>query len=246
MVAPTIYLLQLNVYNLYSIIVHYLPMNKDQLYNDLKKQILTLVLEPGASLDEQSLSERYSISRTPLREVFRTLAGEGYLDIVNNRGASVSSMNHKVLRDFFITAPMLYAAVGRLAAENARPQQIEAMKLAQQQFRQASNEAEAGEMVYWNDQFHSLMGKMADNPYLTPSYTRLLIDHARISQTFYRPRNKDMASRVNIAVSHHDAMIGAIEQGDSQIMVDLIVEHWNLSQELMDYFVRPDPLPITE
>lgn len=231
---------------MYTINVHSLSMNKDQLYTDLKKQILTLVLEPGASLDEQSLSEQYSISRTPLREVFRKLAGEGYLDIVNNRGASVSSMNHKVLRDFFVTAPMLYAAVGRLAAENARPEQIDAMKSAQQQFRQASDNADAGEMVYWNDQFHSLMGEMADNPYLSPSYNRLLIDHARISQTFYRPRNKDMTNRVNSAVDHHDAMIAAIEKGDSQQMVGLIIEHWELSHELMDYFVRPDPLPITE
>jgi len=219
-------------------------MNKEQLYSDLKKQILTLVLKPGISLDEQSLSERYSISRTPLREVFRKLAGEGYLDIVNNRGASVSSMNHKVLRDFFITAPMLYAAIGRLAAQNARPEQIEAMKAAQAKFRQASADADAGEMVYWNDQFHSLMGDMADNPYLTPSYNRLLIDHARISQTFYRPRNTDMSDRVNTAVGHHDAMIDAIEQSDSERMVDLIVEHWELSHELMDYFVRPDPLPL--
>jgi len=221
-------------------------MNKDQLYNDLKKQILTLVLEPGTSLDEQSLSASYSISRTPLREVFRKLAGEGYLDIVNNRGASVSSMNHKALRDFFVTAPMLYAAIGRLAAQNAKPGQIEAMKSAQKEFREASERADAAEMVYWNDQFHSLMGEMADNPYLTPSYNRLLIDHARISQTFYRPRNKDMANRVNTAVSHHDAMVDAIEQSDSQRMVELIVEHWELSHELMEYFVRPDPLPITE
>lgn len=221
-------------------------MNKDQLYSDLKKQILTLVLEPGMSLDEQSLSEKYSISRTPLREVFRKLAGEGYLDIVNNRGASVSSMNHKALRDFFMTAPMLYAAIGRLAAENARPEQIAAMKSAQQQFKQASDNADAGEMVFWNDQFHGLMGDMADNPYLAPSYNRLLIDHARISQTFYRPRNKDMNKRVNTAVHHHDRMIEAIENGDSAKMVELIVEHWELSHELMDYFVRPDPLPITE
>ncbi len=231
---------------MYLIIVHYLSMNKDQLYADLKKQILTLVFEPGTSLDEQSLSERYSISRTPLRETFRKLAGEGYLDIVNNRGASVSSMNHKVLRNFFITAPMLYAAVGRLAAENAREEQIEAMKSAQRQFRQASDKADAGEMVYWNDQFHSLMGDMANNPYLTPSYNRLLIDHARISQTFYRPRDKDMAGRVDTAVKHHDKMVEAIESGDGQRLVDLIVQHWELSHELMEYFVRPDPLPITD
>ncbi len=221
-------------------------MNKDQLYIDLKKQILTLVIEPGTALDEQGLSKRYSISRTPLREVFRKLAGEGYLDIVNNRGASVSSMSHKVLRDFFVTAPMMYAAVGRLAAENARPEQIEAMKSAQRLFRLATENADVSEMVYRNDQFHRLMGDMADNPYLAPSYNRLLIDHARISQTFYRPRNKDMAGRVDTAVAHHDAMIEAIERCDSQCMIDLITAHWELSHELMDYFVRPDPLPITE
>ena len=193
-------------------------MNKDQLYADLKKHILTLVLEPGSALDEHKLSEKYEISRTPLREVLRKLAG----------------------------APMLYAAVGRLAAQNARPEQIESMKKAQRHFRVASKNADAEEMVYWNDRFHSLMGDMADNPYLTPSYNRLLIDHARISQTFYRLRNKDMAGRLDTAVSHHDKMIEAIEDGDSQQMVDLIVQHWELSHELMEYFVRPDPLPITE
>lgn len=221
-------------------------MNKDQLYADLKKQILTLVLEPGSALDEHSLSEKYEISRTPLREVLRKLAGEGYVEIVNNRGASVSPMSHRVLRDFFITAPMLYAAVGRLAAQNARPQQIESMKLAQQRFRMASKKSDAEEMVYWNDRFHSLMGDMADNPYLTPSYNRLLVDHARISQTFYRLRNRGMTGRVDTAVNHHDKMIEAIENGDSQQMVDLIVQHWELSHEIMEYFVRPDPLPITE
>jgi DNA-binding GntR family transcriptional regulator len=50
-------------------------MNKDQLYLDLKKQILTMVLELGVSLDEQLLSEQYSISRTSLRDVFGRLAG---------------------------------------------------------------------------------------------------------------------------------------------------------------------------
>lgn len=71
-------------------------------------------------------------------------------------------------------------------------------------------------MVYLNQCFHALMGKMADNPYLKPSYDRLLIDHARISQTFYRPRDSVMQQRVSTAVEHHDEMINAIEVGDSQ------------------------------
>jgi DNA-binding GntR family transcriptional regulator len=219
-------------------------MNKDQLYLDLKKQILTMVLEPGVSLDEKSLSEQYSISRTPLRDVFRRLAGEGYLTLVNNKGASVSSMNHKTMRDFFITAPMVYASIGRLAAENAKTDQIEAMKTANARFNQSIKDSDPLEVIYWNDRFHLIMGDMADNIYLKPSYDRLLIDHARISYTFYRPRDSDMQQRMETASGHHQKMIEAIEVGDSKTMVELILAHWELSKDRLDYFVRPDPLPI--
>jgi DNA-binding GntR family transcriptional regulator len=221
-------------------------MNKDQLYVDLKKKILTMVLEPGESLDEKSLSEQYSISRTPLRDVFRRLAGEGYLTLVSNKGASVSSMNHKTMRDFFITAPMVYASIGRLAAENAKVDQIEAMKMANEHFNQSIKNNDPLEVIYWNNRFHIIMGDMADNAYLKPSYDRLLIDHARISQTFYRPRDPDMRLRMETATGHHQKMIAAIESGDSTAMVELILAHWELSKDRLDYYVRPDPLPIQE
>jgi len=217
-------------------------MDKQAIYNELKKGILTLSLEPGAALDEASLCKRYKISRTPLREILRTLAGEGCVEIVSNRGAYVSSMSHKVLRDFFVTAPMIYAAIGRLAAVNATTGQIERMHAIQERFRAAIESGVSADMVYWNQCFHALMGDMADNPYLKPSYDRLLIDHARISQTFYRPRDSEMEKRMFSALAHHDEMIEAIEAADSQRIVNLIVEHWELSRDLIEYFVKPDPL----
>lgn len=217
-------------------------MDKQAIYDDLKKRILTLELEPGAALDEASLSRHYAISRTPLREILRALAGEGCVDIVNHRGARVSSMSHKVLRDFFLTAPMIYSAIGRLAAQNATAAQLEEMRAVQEQFRAAIADGDSADMVYGNQRFHALMGEMADNPYLKPSYDRLLIDHARISQTFYRPRDRRMAERMYRALEHHDRMIDAIEAGDSEAVVELIVEHWELSRDLVEYFVKPDPL----
>ncbi|TXH74171.1 MAG: GntR family transcriptional regulator [Thiothrix sp.] len=219
-------------------------MKKENLYSDLKRQILTMELEPGASLDETTLSEEYQISRTPLRDVFRRLAGEGYLEIVSNRGASVASMNHKTLRNFFLTAPMLYAAVGRLAAMNATPKQIDSMRAAQREFRNAALRQDSESLIYWNDRFHTLMGEMAANPYLRPSYERLLIDHARISQTFYRPRDPHMTENMQQALDQHDAMIECIANGQADAMVELIREHWELSRSHMETYVHPDPLPI--
>ena len=145
---------------------------KEQLYLDLKRKILTLALEPGAHLDETTFSVDYGISRTPLREVFRRLAGEGYIQIRNHRGTIVSPMSHKSLRDFFQTAPMIYASIARLAAQNTTDEQVKALKNVQKRFRKAVEHDAAEDMVFWNDRFHFDMGQMADNQYLMPSLQR--------------------------------------------------------------------------
>lgn len=217
--------------------------NKQRLYTDLKRQILTLDLEPGTLLDETSLSSEYGISRTPLREVFRILAGEGFIQIRDNRGAIVAPMSHQSMRDFFMTAPLIYSAIGRLAAQNATAKQIVDLKSVQKSFRTAVKKGSVQDMVFWNDRFHFVMGEMADNRYLMPSLQRLLIDHARIGQTFWRARNEDMAARIAAAADQHDRFIELIEAGDEEGVVALTRDHWQLSRDHMEMFVRPDPLP---
>ena len=219
--------------------------DKDRLYTDLKRKILTLELEPSTSLDETTLSAAYGISRTPLRDVFRQLAGEGYIQIRDNRGTIVSPMSHKTMRDFFLTAPLVYSTIARLAAQNARPAQIEELRRVQEQFRQAVRNGAVEGMVFWNDRFHFVMGEMADNHYLMPSLQRLLIDHARIGQTFWRARSNDMHGRIETAADQHDQLIEAIAAGDEEEAVAVTLDHWALSRDHMELFVRPDPLPIT-
>jgi len=136
---------------------------KNSLYDDLKRQILTVELEPDEDLDEVILSERYGLSRTPVREIFRRLAGEGYVDIRENRGARVVPMNHSTLRDFFLVAPMIYAAIGRLAVQNFKPRQLSELKDTQERFRTASETKDALSMVLENNRFHEIMGEMSGN-----------------------------------------------------------------------------------
>jgi DNA-binding GntR family transcriptional regulator len=217
---------------------------KARLYEDIKRQVLTLALEPGAPLDETSLSARYGVSRTPLREVFRRLEGEGYVEIRDNRGTIVSPMSHRALRDFFQTAPMIYAAIGRLAARNADAAQAAALAETQARFREAVEAGAADEMVVWNDRFHRRMGEIADNRYLTPSYHRLLIDHARIGETFWRGRDAEMRARIETAAAQHDRFVDLVAAGDEEAVVALTLEHWALSRDHFEMFVRPEPLPI--
>ena len=215
------------------------PNRKIALYEDLKRMILTMRLAPGTDIDEVTLSRQYNLSRTPLREVLRRMAGEGYLVLRDNRGAQVSAMSHKTLRDFFLAAPMIYAAVTRLAAENAKTDQVERLKNIQEGFRRAIQENDLEAKVFTNDQFHAEICDIADNVYLAPSMRRLLIDHARIADTFYRPRNEVMRRNLETAALHHDQMIEAIETGDGDLAAQLAIDHWELSRGQIELFVTP-------
>ena len=217
---------------------------KDNLYRVLKRQILTMDLQPGAGLDETRLGKQYKLSRTPVREVLRRMAGEGYLEIAQNRGAYVSPMNYKMLRDFFRTAPPIYASIASLAAENRTSSQLSALKASQRRFSKAVSASDPDSMAYHNNDFHLIMGEMADNQYLWPSLQRLSIDHARIAHTFYRANNSDMKGRLSKARDHHDQFIEAIERHDVEKAKQLALDHWDLSRDHMETFIRPDPLAI--
>jgi len=210
---------------------------------DLRRRILTQELEPGAYLDEVEIGEAYGISRPPVREVLRQLMGEGYVLLHENRGAQVAPMSHKSLRNFFIAAPMIYAAIAKLAAQHATAQQIDRMKQVQRNFRIAIRNGDATERALLNERFHAAIGEMADNEYLLPSLRRLLIDHARIGMTFYSPRREVSAQQVT-AADQHDAFIALIEAGDADGAGDLAVAHWELARAQIENFISPESMQL--
>jgi DNA-binding GntR family transcriptional regulator len=213
--------------------------NKSNCLEDLRRRILTEALEPGSYLDETEIAEAYGISRPPLRELLRQLAGEGYVILHENRGAQVAPMTHKTLRNFFIAAPMIYAAIGRLAAQNATKAQIMRLKDTQLLFKAAIRDKDTEQRALTNERFHSIMGEMADNEFLMPSLRRLLIDHTRIGMTFYSPRNPDLADQRVAAVEQHDQFIERIEANDAEGCADLAIAHWELSRAQIESFVTP-------
>ena len=212
---------------------------KQQAIEDLRQRILSQQLPPGSYLDETALADAYQISRPPLREILRQLAGEGYVVLTENRGAQVAPMTHLTLRSFFSAAPMIYAAIARLAAEHATPEQIARLKETQAQFQGAIKGGDTVARALLNERFHALMGEMADNEYLTPSLRRLLIDHTRIGMNFYNPRNRAFAAGREIAVDQHERLIELIEAGDGNGASELAIAHWELSRTAFESFVVP-------
>ncbi|GGX68307.1 GntR family transcriptional regulator [Tateyamaria omphalii] len=217
---------------------------KSDAYDALVAGILTLDLAPGADLDEARLCAEHGLSRTPMREVLRQLAGEGYVTLRQNRGAQVSEMSHASLRAFFIAAPMIYAAILQLAAENRTPAQVVELAEAQDVFIRALRNGSTADRALANDRFHHITGEMADNPFLLPSFNRLLLDHARISMTFYAPRTDADKDTIKTARDHHEQIIEAIDARDATRAGELAQAHWALSRDRIAQFVMPGGLDL--
>ena len=218
--------------------------NKSICADDLRKRILSLDINPGSDIDEVSLSKEYGISRTPLREILHRLAGDGYVRLEENRGAKVASMDLSVMRVFFQTAPLIYCTVARQAAECRSSLQVAELKKTQAAFAVSAKVGEVGETSILNHQFHEQIGKMAHNPYLMASLQRMLIDHTRLSQTFFNPQSDLDQTRIAQSVDQHDAMISAIEARETSLAIDLTLQHWDLSRNEMEKYVHPDPLSL--
>ena len=67
----------------------------------LREMILNGTVSPGERLNDLRLIQELSLSRSPLREAFRTLATEGLVTISPRRDARVRPISLEELRDVF-------------------------------------------------------------------------------------------------------------------------------------------------
>lgn len=107
-----------------------------ELHAALRQQILRGALVPGTAISEAPIAGRLSVSRTPVREVFRRLADEGLLEIRPQVGTFVAPIRLSAVHDGQFVRETLECRTVRLAAEAAGrdgaglARQLEAQRLA--------------------------------------------------------------------------------------------------------------------
>ena len=88
----------------------------------IEEAIVSGELEPGSVLRQEQLSERFGVSRTPVREALRRLAALGLVSFEPNRGVRVRTMSHGDLREAFMVRAELEGLVTELAARRLTPE----------------------------------------------------------------------------------------------------------------------------
>ena len=181
-------------------------------YDTLRDEILNLTLPPGEAIDEISLAERLSMSRTPIREALVRLAGDGLVLTLPNRSTVVAPIDFLNLHHFFDALTLMYRVTTRLAAEHHRPADLDAIQARQTEFAAAVTAGDEMSMIATNRDFHLAIAEAGGNPYYIQLFTRLLDEGRRILRLYYYPSFQP--SLPHPYITEHAAMIAAITARD--------------------------------
>lgn len=180
-------------------------------YEKLRNEIIELTLQPGSPIDEVQLANRFSLSRTPVREALVRLAAEGLIVTLPNRATIVSNIDFLNLPHFFDALTLMYRVTTRLAAAHRRPEDLERIRQRQAVFAQAVEARDALAMILANRDFHLEIALAGRNRYYIDLFTQLLDEGRRILRLYYSSFQDVLPPRY---VAEHEDMIAAIAAGD--------------------------------
>ena len=104
--------------------------NRERVYAELRRRIVTLDLPPGASLSENELAAQLSVSRTPVRESLILLADEGLVQIFPKLGSFVARIDPERVADAqFVREAIELANIPTAVAQADDPAIAELRKL---------------------------------------------------------------------------------------------------------------------
>ena len=133
---------------------------------ELRRSILTNRRRPGDRLIEDRLSEELGVSRIPVREALRVLAGEGLVAVQPRRGASVADVSPEVARDLVEVRATLEGLNARLAARHHDPAIAQQLKRVLKEGNRAARSKNADDLVRLNGEFHDKLAEAGRNSIL--------------------------------------------------------------------------------
>lgn len=150
------------------------------IYEELRRQILTLRLRPGVQLDEVSLAEQFGVSRSPVRDALARLVSEGLVTILPNRTTLVTPFEIEEFPKYIAALDLTQRAVTRLAALNRSAEDLARIQRANAAYVAALGSGDFQQMSELNKAFHMEIARAGRNPYLTSYYEKLLGEGQRL------------------------------------------------------------------
>lgn len=176
-------------------------------------------LPGGVRLTEESLAERYGVSRTPVREVLRLLARESLLHYTPRAGYTVASVDLDEMDDLYTVRVAIEEKVGeRVASDPCHPSLVQLLAF----WSDAPETSAAGDvnLVFADEHFHETLSAASGStvfPSMLHNINQRL--HALRIRDFLDPR------RVQRTYEQHAAVLRCLLAGDVRLGAAILRAH---------------------
>jgi len=196
------------------------------IYEELRKQILTLKLKPGMPLDEVSLAAQFGLSRSPVRDALARLISEGLVTTLPNRTLLVTPFEIEEFPNYISALDLIQRAVTRLAALQRSDEDLARIRAADAAYLDAVSTGDFQAMSETNKAFHMTIAEAGKNPYFVSYYEKLLGEGQRLLHLHF-----DYTISASTQLGRdHDEIVNAIAQRKPDEAEQAAHEHTMLFQ----------------
>ncbi len=203
----------------------------EQVYRNLRAQILFGELEPGQAVTIQGLTEQMGAGMTPVREALRRLTAEGALEFRGNRRICVPVLTAAAVEELTVARRALEPELARMAVARIKPPRIATLRETDRRLDRAIARGDVRGYLEENHRFHAELNRTAEAPILNALVEGLWLRFGpslRVVCGLFGTRNlPDMHKDLLTALETGDseaaarAMEGDVVQGMSQIRAGL-------------------------
>lgn len=205
---------------------------------ELRRAITAGDFLPGESLRQNTLAERFGVSRVPVREAFKVLESEGQVVYEPHRGHKVASLSLIDLLEVYRLRQLLESEAARVAAENRSERVLASMKASASEVEAASAAGDLLKMTEANRRFHFELLAAANMPRLE-RIVRVLWDATEPYRFVYYGSEHNRAT----VEREHARIVQAYSDGNGELLVALLDEHREHAIDALRAFLDAPPRP---
>lgn len=192
----------------------------DSAYHELRDQLVTLRIPPGAPLRDADIADEIGIGRTPVREALKRLETDRLVVTYPRRGTFATSVDITDLSHLNEVRRDLEPLAARAAASRATDEQRSILEEHLQNLLVNATGMSPSELMDADMSLHRSLYEATNNPYLRDTLTYYDNLATRIWCLFL-PR----LPRMDFHVLEHGPLLEAVIRGDEDAAADAASEH---------------------
>lgn len=192
---------------------------KDRVYHRLRDELISQEIPPGAALKEVPLSERFGVSKTPIREALARLESDGLVEIAPYRGARAKWYSARDFEQLYEARLVIQAECLQRITEDPTSPVCAELLLNVRRSRVLLDGGEYEELRAEIDRFDDILFSAIDNDVLSEVIERIATHFRRIG------RHTMTEARFKTSVTEHEEIVKAARDGNQRRARDRLIRH---------------------